>query len=81
MELTSEAQNLLAKTQQALKNAGKQVGKEEKKQIKKDCPALQKLLMKFRVDKVSESDIEEIRRARDQLEALGAGIRELYGEV
>lgn len=81
MELTSEAQNLLAKTQQALKNAGKQVGKEEKKQIKKDCSALQKLLMKFRVDKVSESDIEEIRRAKDRLEASGAGIRELYGEA
>ncbi|MDO4338532.1 MAG: molecular chaperone DnaK [Eubacteriales bacterium] len=80
MELNSEAQSLLAKTQQALKNAGKQLDKAEKKQIKHDCNALQKLLMKFRVDKVSEADMENIRNAKQQLENSSARVRELYGE-
>jgi molecular chaperone DnaK len=79
LELTSEAQNLLAKTQQALKNAGKQIEKEEKKQIKKDCNSLQKLLAKFRVDKVTEEKIAEIRDAKQQLEGSSARVRELYG--
>jgi molecular chaperone DnaK len=77
MELTSEAQTLLNKTQQALKNAGKQIEKEEKKQIKKDCSALQKLLVKFRVDKVTGEEMEHIRQAKQQLENSSARIREL----
>jgi molecular chaperone DnaK len=77
MELTSEAQTLLNKTQQALKNAGKQIEKEEKKQIKKDCSALQKLLVKFRVDKVTGEEMEHIRQAKQQLESSSARIREL----
>lgn len=80
MELTGEAQSLLAKTQQAMKKAGKQLDKAEKKQVKKDCAALQKLLMKFRVDKVTESDVENIQKAKQQLESSGEKIRELYGE-
>jgi molecular chaperone DnaK len=78
MELTSDAQSLLAKVQQAVKNAGKQIEKEEKKQIKKDCNALQKLLMKFRVDKVTEQDVEEIRNAKQQLENSSARVREFF---
>jgi molecular chaperone DnaK len=81
MELNSEAQSLLAKTQQAVKNAGKQIGKEEKKQIKKDSNALQKLLMKLRVDKVTETEIEAIRSAKQQLESSSARVREIYGET
>jgi molecular chaperone DnaK len=77
MDLTSEAQTLLNKTQQALKNAGKQIEKEEKKQIKKDCSALQKLLGKFRVDKVTREEMEHIRQAKQQLENSSARIREL----
>jgi molecular chaperone DnaK len=80
VELTNEAQRLLAQAQQALKNAGKQIEKEEKKQIKKDCSALQKLLVKFRVDKATESYVEEIRRAKEQLESSSARVREHYGE-
>jgi molecular chaperone DnaK len=80
VELTNEAQRLLAQAQQALKNAGKQIEKEEKKQIKKDCSALQKLLIKFRVDKATESYVEEIRRAKEQLESSSARVREHYGE-
>jgi molecular chaperone DnaK len=78
MELTNEAQSLLSKTQQALKNAGKQIEKEEKKQIKKDCNALQKLLVKFRMDKVTEENVSDIQKAKQQLETSSARVRELY---
>jgi molecular chaperone DnaK len=79
LELTREAQSVLAQTKQALKNGGKQIDKTEKKQVKKDCNSLEKLLMSFRVDKVTEKDIDEIRQAKAQLESSGANIRELYG--
>jgi molecular chaperone DnaK len=78
MELTHEAQTLLSQAQQALKNGGKQVEKEEKKQIKKDCSALQKLLVKFRVDKATEEYMEQIRQAKQQLETSSARVREAY---
>jgi molecular chaperone DnaK len=79
LELSNEAQSLLSKTEQALKNGGKQIEKGEKKQIKKDCAALQKLLMKFRVDKVTEEKMTDLRNAKQQLESSGARVRELYG--
>lgn len=80
MELTDEARTLLAQTLQAVKNAGKQLDRAEKKQIRRDCVSLEKLLAKFRVDKVSESEVERIRNAKQQLERSGAQVRELYGE-
>jgi molecular chaperone DnaK len=80
MDLSSEAQTLLAKTNQAVKKAGKQIEKEEKKQIKKDSSVLQKLLMKLRVDKVTEQEVENIRSAKGQLENSSARVREVYGE-
>jgi molecular chaperone DnaK len=79
MDLANESQRLLSQVEQALKNAGKQIEKEEKKQIKKDSSALQKLLMKFRADKVTEEKAEELRRAKQQLESSSARVRELYG--
>jgi molecular chaperone DnaK len=75
MELSSEAQKLVNETQQAVKNAGKQMDKEEKKQIKKDAKALEKLLMKLRVDKVTEQEVAAIRQAKQQLESSSAHVR------
>lgn len=81
LELVRDAQSLLSKTQQALKNAGKKIDKGEKKGIKKKCAELQKLLMGFRVDKVTKADVEKIQEAKRQVEESGAEIRELYGSV
>jgi hypothetical protein len=36
--------------------------------------------MKFRVDKVTEEKMEEIRCAKQQLESSSARVREVYGE-
>lgn len=74
IELTGEAQKLLNQAQQALKAAGKQIDKAEKKQVKADCAQLQKYLSKFRLDKVTETDMENIRQAKAALEQSSAGL-------
>jgi molecular chaperone DnaK len=81
LSLHSEAQTLYSQAQQALKNGGKEIEKEEKKQIKKDSKALEKLLMKFRVDKVTEEQLNEIQSAKQQLESSSARVREIYGGI
>lgn len=79
LELSSEANSLVAKVQQALKNAGKQIDKAEKKQIKKDSADLQKHLGKLRVDKVTQVEIDNLKQAKIQLETSSANLREMYG--
>ncbi len=79
VELTSEAGALLAKTQQAMKNAGKSLEKAEKKQLKNDCAGLEKCLKKIRLDKVTETEVQGLRAAKQQLEMSGARVREIFG--
>ncbi|MDO4321689.1 MAG: molecular chaperone DnaK [Lachnospiraceae bacterium] len=74
LEVTGEAQRLLNRTQQALKEKGKEMDKAQKKQIKNDCNALQKRLSRFRADKVTEEELEGIRQAKAQLEASSADL-------
>lgn len=74
MELVSDGQRLAAQTQQALKEKGKQMEKAQKKQVKQDCAALQKLLSKIRLDKVTDADVQELRQAKEQLEQSALGI-------
>lgn len=74
LEMTSEAQSLLAKTQQAMKDAGKDLDKAKKKQLKADCALLQKYLTKFRVDKMTEEGMQKIRDAKAQLEVSSADL-------
>lgn len=69
LELISEVNSLLAKTQQALKNAGKNMDKAEKKQVKKDMAALQKEVSKLRVDKVTQEQVDSLRQTKAQLES------------
>lgn len=68
LELIGESQSLLAKTQQALKAAGKSIEKNQKKQLKRECDTLQKLVSKCHVDQVTQDQINEIRQAKEQLE-------------
>ncbi|MBQ8558365.1 MAG: molecular chaperone DnaK [Tyzzerella sp.] len=74
LEVVSEAQSLLNKTEQKVKEAGKQMDKAKRKEIKKDCADLQKLLGKFRVDKVTEEDLNRMRDAKARLEMSSASI-------
>lgn len=78
LELSGEAQSLLAKTNQSIKNAGKQMDKAEKKQIKNDSATLQKYLTKLRVDSVTQTDIDNIRQAKQRLEESAARVLSMY---
>ena len=71
-----EAQRLANEADQALAQVGKQLEKNEKKQIKADTAAVRKLLGK-KVDKVSEADAAALRAAAVQLERSSARAREL----
>lgn len=68
LELIGECNMLLSKVQQSLKLAGKEIEKAEKKQIKNDSAALQKYLSKMKVDSVTAGEIENLKRAKQQLE-------------
>lgn len=74
LELSGDAQKLLGETQRALKAGGKQIEKAQKKQIKGDMNALSKLLSKLRVYKVTETEVADIRWAKENLERSSAGI-------
>ncbi len=68
LELSGEAQSLLARVRQALKETGKDMDKARKKQIKSDSSALEKRLTRFRVDKVTQADMDGLREAKENLE-------------
>ena len=68
MELLEESRKLLNETERTLKESGKQMDRGVKRQIKADRGKLNKLVMKCRLDKVTESQLEEIRQAKQQLE-------------
>ena len=68
LELITEGNALVSKVQQALKNAGKEIDKEEKKQIKKDSTALQKCLAKLKVDSVTQEQLDHAKQMKYQLE-------------
>ena len=69
LELVSEAGMLTAQVNRVLKEKNSIVDKAVKKQIKKDLAVLQKLLSKFRADKVTPKQVEQIRQAKMQLES------------
>lgn len=68
LELISKAQSLLVKTQQAMKTFGKNIARDDKKQLKKDCDALQKILSRCHVDRITQAEIDNIKQAKQQLE-------------
>lgn len=68
LELIGEAQKKAAEARQILKVQDKQMEKGRKKQMKKDVAALEKVLAKTRVDKVSENDMNTIRQTMGVLE-------------
>ena len=72
MEINSEAQMLLNKAENAVNKVGKKLEKEEKKLIKSDCSELRKLLSKTKPEKMTETDLSEIRQAMQRLESSSA---------
>lgn len=72
MEINNEGQQLLMKAENAVSKVGKKLDKEEKKLIKSDCATLRKLLSKAKPEKMTESDLSEIRQAMQRLESSSA---------
>ncbi|MCD7716311.1 MAG: molecular chaperone DnaK [Lachnospiraceae bacterium] len=72
IEITNEAQSLLAKANQAYKERKKELDKNASKQIKNDINALQKALSKFRLDKMTDQDLENVKMAKAALESSSA---------
>lgn len=73
LELKDAAGKLATRTQNALKEH-KKMDKSQKKMIKTDLAALQKLLMKLKVEKVSQADVDHLRQAKERLEQSAADI-------
>ena len=79
METVNEAQHMLTQVESALSQAGKQLDKNEKKQVKADCSALSKLLVKSRPEKMGEGDLAAVRGAMDNLRQSAAHLLSTTG--
>ena len=80
LEVTQEAQKLLATSEQALSKCGKQLEKAEKKQVKADIANLRKVLFKTKPANLTEGGIADIRSAMNVLEGTSRHVRSLAGE-
>lgn len=69
LEILSEAQQLINKVRQVLKQEKKTMDKGERKLVKNDCSALEKLVTRIKVDSVTEEQIGQLKSAKQQLEA------------
>ena len=78
IELLGDANKLLIRTERCVKNAGKQLDKAVKKQVKADTAKLQKLVAKCRLDRVDANQLFEIRAAKEQLEQSAGDILMRY---
>ncbi len=76
LELVQEGQSIANRVSLALKEKGKQLDKEEKKQIKGDLNKLQKSLNRIRVDKVTQEEISNLRQEKMNLESSGRRLLE-----
>ncbi len=75
-EINAEAKRAISEAQGAMEKEKKTMAKTEKKEIKAEISRLQKLLAEEKPDKMTESDLQEIRDAVSRLRAhteTGAG--------
>jgi molecular chaperone DnaK len=74
IDVINQASKTLARAEQALTTAGKDIDKEEKKTIKEDCKSLQKEMSKAKPENMTESQIKDVKNAIARLEASSANI-------
>lgn len=74
MEVLSDVQRLMSETEQKLKAQKKILDHGTKKQIKNDLNRLNKLVMKCRLDKVSDAQLAELKEAKQKLEDSAAAL-------
>ncbi len=80
LSIQYEANVLMTKVEKALSTGGKQIEKEEKKRIKANISALQKLLSKAKPEKMTADDLRSVRDAMSVLESSSARICQEFGE-
>ena len=79
MTVLQEAGALIAKVDNAMHNAPKDFDKDEKKRVKSDLDELRKLATKYKPEKMTESELAELRGAMQRLEDSSANIRSAAG--
>ena len=79
MTVLQEAGALIAKVDNAMHNASKDFDKDEKKRVKSDLDELRKLATKYKPEKMTESELAELRGAMQRLEDSSANIRSAAG--
>lgn len=81
LALLRNGQRLIARVERALKSAGKQIDKSEKKQIKADVNELSKVLSKTKVDTLTDSDLSTLKDAILRLKNSSANVCSISGET
>ncbi|MBR5510017.1 MAG: hypothetical protein IKV59_08180 [Lachnospiraceae bacterium] len=76
--LITESENLLKKTQAALKEPGRYIDLTCKLMLRDDCSALKKKLKKIRPEKMTEKDVEDLRLTFERLKTTSENILNLY---
>lgn len=61
------ANRLIAKTSETIRNAGKELDKEDKKALKADLKQLETLVMKYQPEKMNEDDIARVKEMCEKL--------------
>jgi len=72
IDVINQASRILSRAEQGLSECGKELEKEEKKQIKEDCQNLRKEMNKAKPENMTESQIRDIKNACARLEASSA---------
>lgn len=80
-EVINDARKLAMDVEQAMNKAGKQLDKGEKKQLKSDIAALNKVLFKCKPEKMTENDITALRSAMAQLSNSSEHVRNTFGNA
>lgn len=68
LDLCGDARRIAGQANQLIRENGKSMEKTKKKQLKKDLSVLEKQLMRFKVDKVSQNEMNNMKEAMDALE-------------
>lgn len=72
IETVNDASRILSRVEQALANAGKELDKESKHNIKEACNVLKKEMTKAKPEKMTETQIRDVKNAISRLEAASA---------
>lgn len=81
IELIREGSALLSQVDRALGVAGKQLDKNEKKQVKQDADALRKALGKGRADKMTDAEVSALQNAKEILAGSSVHVLQLYEQM